>query len=109
MIAERFHAAPALLTRLNPGVPLTAGHEIKVPAVTPFNPDTKPVPDAAAGDIRITVSRADSSLRAAKADGTIVYFAPVTTGSEHDPLPTGDYKAVGVSWLPPSHYNPNLF
>jgi lipoprotein-anchoring transpeptidase ErfK/SrfK len=33
----------------------------------------------------------------------------VTTGSVPDPLPSGDYKVLGVSWHPTFHYNPDLF
>jgi lipoprotein-anchoring transpeptidase ErfK/SrfK len=33
----------------------------------------------------------------------------VTTGSEHDPLPPGDWKVTAVSWHPAFHYNPDLF
>jgi lipoprotein-anchoring transpeptidase ErfK/SrfK len=33
----------------------------------------------------------------------------VTTGSEHDPLPPGDWKVTGVNWHPAFHYNPDLF
>jgi lipoprotein-anchoring transpeptidase ErfK/SrfK len=109
MIAERFHAAPALLQQMNRSVPFAAGREIKVPAVTPFNPETKPAPDAAAGDITIQVASDESALRATRADGTVVYWAPVTTGSEHDPLPTGEWKVEAVQWHPVFHYNPKLF
>jgi len=108
-LAERFHASPALLQRLNQGVAIEAGRQLKVPAVTPFNADVKPVRDADAAEITINVSREDSSLRATKADGTLVFFATVTTGSVHDPLPPGDYKVKGVQWHPPFHYNPDLF
>jgi lipoprotein-anchoring transpeptidase ErfK/SrfK len=109
MIGERFHASPALLTRLNPGVSIAAGQVIQVPAVTPFDPIRKPASDAAAGDITISVSRDESALRATRADGAVVYWAPVTTGSEHDPLPPGDWKVDGVQWHPVFHYNPKLF
>jgi lipoprotein-anchoring transpeptidase ErfK/SrfK len=108
-IAERFHASPALIERLNPGVQMAAGREIRVPGVTPFDPAVKPASDAETGDITIQVSRDESSLRATRADGSLVFFAPVTTGSEHDPLPPGDFKVTGVSWLPVFHYNPDLF
>jgi len=30
------------------------------------------------------VSREESALRATRGDGTIVFYAPVTTGSQHD-------------------------
>jgi lipoprotein-anchoring transpeptidase ErfK/SrfK len=109
-IGERFHAAPALLLELNRGVPLKAGATIKVPAVTPFDAAAKPAADpAVSGDVTIVVSKDDSSLRALRSDGTLLFFAPVTTGSEHDPLPLGDWKVTGVQWNPPFHYNPDLF
>jgi lipoprotein-anchoring transpeptidase ErfK/SrfK len=109
MIAERFHASPALLQKLNEGITVAAGQQIRVPAVTPFLADAKPSPDAAASDVTIQVSRDESALRATRADGTLVFFAPVTTGSEHDPLPLGDWKVLGTQWLPMFHYNPDLF
>jgi lipoprotein-anchoring transpeptidase ErfK/SrfK len=109
LIAERFHASPALLAQLNRGVPMTAGKAIKVPAVTPFDPDTKPAHDAAAADVSIQVSRDGSALRATRGDGTLVFFAPVSSGSIHDPLPPGDWKVTGVAWHPVFHYNPDLF
>jgi lipoprotein-anchoring transpeptidase ErfK/SrfK len=109
MLAERFHASPALLQKLNEKITIAAGQAIQVPAVTPFLPDTKPTADPAAGDVTIEVSRDDSSLRATRADGTLVFYAPVTTGSEHDPLPVGDWKVLGTQWHPVFHYNPDLF
>ena len=36
-------------------------------------------------------------------------YAPVTVGSEKDPLPVGEWKVVGVSWNPTFNYNPDLF
>jgi lipoprotein-anchoring transpeptidase ErfK/SrfK len=109
LLAERFHLSPALLSQLNPGVEIAAGRDIKVPAVQPFDPDTKPQPDATAGDLKIAVSKEESALRATRADGTLVFYAPVSSGSVHDPLPPGDFKVRGVAWHPPFHYNPDLF
>ena len=109
LLAERFHASPALLTQLNPGTTLTAGQAIKVPAVAPFDPETKPQPDALASDVKLEVSKAESALRATRADGTLVFYAPVSSGSLHDPLPPGNFKVRGVAWRPPFHYNPRLF
>jgi lipoprotein-anchoring transpeptidase ErfK/SrfK len=34
---------------------------------------------------------------------------PATTGSEHDPLPLGKWKILGVARNPPFDYNPDLF
>jgi lipoprotein-anchoring transpeptidase ErfK/SrfK len=108
-LAERFHASPELLAQLNRGVPMTAGRTIKVPDVTPFDANARPVHDAANSDVRIEVSREESALRATRADGTVVFYAPVSSGSLHDPLPIGDWKVTGIGWRPVFHYNPDLF
>jgi lipoprotein-anchoring transpeptidase ErfK/SrfK len=109
-LAERFHTSPAVLAELNPGgAVVEEGREIRVPGVTPFDPDVKPTFDPAAADVTISVSRAESALRATRADGTLLFYAPVTTGSVHDPLPTGRYKVLGLRWHPDFHYNPRLF
>jgi lipoprotein-anchoring transpeptidase ErfK/SrfK len=109
LLAERFHLSPALLAQLNPGATMKAGTEIRVPAVAPFDPGAKPPPDAAGGGIQIEISKEESALRATRADGTLVFYAPVSSGSVHDPLPIGDHKVRGVAWHPTFHYNPELF
>jgi lipoprotein-anchoring transpeptidase ErfK/SrfK len=109
-LAEKFHAAPALLRRLNPAARFAASQDIAVPAVVPFDASAdRPLPDPAMADAMVVVTREESALRVTRADGTLVFFAPVTTGSEHDPLPIGDWQVTGVSWKPTFHYNPNLF
>lgn len=108
-LAERFHISPLLLQQMNGRAPLAAGKEIQVPAVTPFDPNVKPSPDPSADDVTITVARDESSLRATHADGSLMFFAPVTTGSAHDPLPPGNWKVTGLDWHPAFHYNPALF
>ena len=108
-LGERFHTAPAFLRRLNAKVAMTPGSAISVPAVEPFDPSATPKADPASGDVTVVVSRDDSSLRVLKADGSVLLFAPVTTGSEHDPLPIGDWTVKGVQWRPPFRYNPDLF
>ncbi len=108
-LGERFHASPALLQQMNPGAQFVAGTEIVVPAVPPFDAAAKPAPDPAAGNLSVAVVGEESSLRVTRADGTLVFFAPVTTGSEHDPLPPGDWKVTAVNWHPVFHYNPDLF
>jgi lipoprotein-anchoring transpeptidase ErfK/SrfK len=108
-IAERFHVSPALLQQINHNAPLTEGRQIQVPAVTAFDPAAKPAPAPESGDVAIQVSREESAIRATRADGSLLFFAPVTTGSEHDPLPMGNWTVVGVDWHPVFHYNPKLF
>ena len=39
----------------------------------------------------------------------VLLYAPVTVGSEEDPLPVGDWTITGVFDLPIFNYNPDLF
>jgi lipoprotein-anchoring transpeptidase ErfK/SrfK len=41
--------------------------------------------------------------------GKILAFYPATVGSQHDPLPVGNWKIVEVTRYPHFKYNPNLF
>jgi lipoprotein-anchoring transpeptidase ErfK/SrfK len=119
-IAEKFHASPALLTSLNPGQTfMQAGVSITVPNVMPSEPPP-PAPDrksAVPGNARpngvqsvqIVVTRRTSALTVEDSNGRVLFFAPVTTGSQHDPLPVGNWKVTGVQQMPVFHYNPDLF
>ena len=60
-------------------------------------------------DVTVTVSRAASAMTVADAGGRTILYAPVTTGSEHDPLPIGEWKVTGVQFNPAFNYNPDLF
>jgi lipoprotein-anchoring transpeptidase ErfK/SrfK len=116
-IAEKFHASPSLLESLNPAQTfLEAGTQITVPNVTPSEPlptatDVKPAAPAKAkpSGARIVVTRRTSALTVQDPTGRVLFFAPVTTGSQHDPLPIGRWKVTGVQQMPPFHYNPRLF
>jgi lipoprotein-anchoring transpeptidase ErfK/SrfK len=129
-LAERFHTTPALLQQLNPGATFAAGEEITVPNVEPLivpapvlasNPHPQPkgtsgrnakaaAPEAPPKpDVTVTVSKSDSSLTVTDPAGHVVMYAPVTTGSEHDPLPIGEWKVTGVQFNPTFRYNPDLF
>lgn len=107
-LGERFHVAPAVLSKMNKGLTFSEGATIKVPAVTPFDDTVKPTHDASVGNVSIEVAR-EGTLRVTGEDGKLLFFAPVTSGSEHDPLPTGSWKVTAVSWRPAFHYNPDLF
>ena len=90
-----------MLKALNPGADFDkAGQSIQVPNVI-----TMP-PGAAA---RVEVSKSESSVRAYDADNQLLAFYVATIGSEHDPLPIGDWKIRGVAHNPVFHYNPELF
>jgi lipoprotein-anchoring transpeptidase ErfK/SrfK len=133
-LAERFHSTPALLQQLNRGVEFAADQEIQVPNVDPMmlpisnaptatdsgnHPrESSPQPTGTSGtqsnttqrpDVVVTVTKSTSSLTVADANGRVVFYAPVTTGSEHDPLPIGEWKVTGMQFNPQFHYNPDLF
>ncbi|PWU06831.1 MAG: murein L,D-transpeptidase [Terriglobia bacterium] len=100
-IAERFHVSPAVLQALNPGADFSrAGQPLTVPNVL-----TLPPGEAA----RVLVTKSESSVRAYDASGKLLAFYSATMGSEHDPLPIGDWKIRGVSRNPAFHYNAKLF
>ncbi len=100
-LGERFHASPALLRKLNPGKNIErAGEQIVVP-----NVGARALPAAAT----IVVDRSDRTLSLLDATGRVMAQMPSSTGSEHDPLPVGQWKVNGVSRNPPFHYNPELF
>jgi lipoprotein-anchoring transpeptidase ErfK/SrfK len=101
-LGERFHASPVLLRKLNPGKDIEqAGAQITVPNVGA----SQPLPPAAS----IVVDRSDSTVTLLDAGGKVIAQMPASTGSEHDPLPVGNWKVNGVSRNPTFHYNPQLF
>jgi lipoprotein-anchoring transpeptidase ErfK/SrfK len=102
-LAERFHASPRLLRSLNPHAAFDgAGTEIQVPNVDR-------IPLAKAHGMSVRVSEMDHSVWALAPDGTVMARYPATVGSEHDPLPVGEWKINGVSWNPKYRFNPELF
>jgi lipoprotein-anchoring transpeptidase ErfK/SrfK len=128
-IAEKFHASPTLLTELNAGAAFDqAGQEVMVPNVEVIPmPESQPAPDASpqrsrrggaptvgttgAADPQVTiyVTKATSALTVEDAMGKVLLHAPVTSGSEHDPLPIGNWKVTTVQRNPAFNYNPDLF
>ena len=103
-IAERFHSSPDLLKQLNPEATFDkAGERIMVPNVA-----TAPQ-QAPASDVTVVVSKSLSALTLEDGSGRVLFYAPVTSGSMHDPLPIGTWKVNGVQRNPRFHYNPQLF
>ncbi|HEY2292399.1 MAG TPA: L,D-transpeptidase [Thermoanaerobaculia bacterium] len=108
-LSERFHTTPEFLQRLNPRAQFTAaGEPILVPNARPVPADVKERSKEAPPDVEIYVSKGNSNLVVKQGD-KLLYYAPVTSGSEHDPLPIGDWKVTVVQLNPKFHYNPNLF
>ncbi len=100
-LSERFHAAPKLFQALNPGADFhRAGQALVVPNVL-----TMPPGQAAS----VTVTKSESSVRAFDADGKLLAFYMATTGSEHDPLPLGNWQIKGQRRNPDFHYDASLF
>jgi lipoprotein-anchoring transpeptidase ErfK/SrfK len=107
-LAERFHSSPALLRQLNPAATFSsAGERLTVPNVAVVDP-LAPVPGARPAAV-IAVTRSTGALTVEDENGQVVFHAPVTTGSKHDPLPIGEWKVTGVQRNPAFHYNPQLF
>ena len=101
-LAEKFHASPALLTQLNPGKDFTrSGEQIIAPSVE----SAAPMPAVA----KVVVDRSEFTVSLLDAADKVVAQYPASTGSEHDPLPVGEWKIQGVSTNPTFNYNPDLF
>ena len=100
-LGERFHASPALLQALNPNAPFAAGEQIQVP-----NVQRAPL----AGVAKVIVDQSDHAVIAQDEAGKVIARYPATMGSEHDPLPVGEWKINGTSKSAPEFfYNPELF
>ena len=123
-LAERFHTTKATLVALNgQNLALKPGATIKVPNVRPaatnypaaLRADWKAMlaqlsvssdqPQAA----KVVVDKSDGVLRVYDGEDKLVAQFPATMGSEHDPLPIGNWTIRGTSYLPSFHYNPDLF
>lgn len=133
LLAERYHTTPAVLKRLNPEASFRSGESIQVPNVEPFVVPAPRQEGTAAKDRQetgtsgrgaggsrnakpsdtanavITVSKSTSALTVQDASARIIFHAPVTTGSQHDPLPIGEWKVTTIQVSPTFHYNPDLF
>ncbi|MES2858242.1 MAG: L,D-transpeptidase family protein [Pseudomonadota bacterium] len=100
-LGERFHASPALLAALNPGVALdVAGGTLRVPNVV----DVAPLPAAA----RIVVDKSDAALRLEDADGRTYAQFPITSGTAKFPLPIGEWTIKSIAANPWYNYDPKL-
>jgi len=102
MLGERFHCSPKLLERLNPEKNVEMpGTQLTVPNVA----DQGTMPKAA----QVRVQKSTKLVTALDDNGKTIAVYPATMGSEHDPLPIGDWRIVDVMHNPPFYYNPALF
>ena len=103
-LGERFHAAPALLSRLNDGATLdslSAGDRLRVPNVQNARRPSGQVS-------RVVISGRDGWLHALAANGDVLFHAPVTVGASYDPSPEGEFSITSVTRDPWWHYQPKL-
>ena len=128
-LSAKFHSAPTLLKRLNLRARFVAGERIRVPNVLRaelVEPDVeqaavvngKSAPNAGleskpatarARAVKVVVSKKASVLRVYDQAGQVIFYAPVTSGSQHDPLPFGNWVITDVVRNPTYNYNPDLF
>jgi peptidoglycan hydrolase-like protein with peptidoglycan-binding domain len=123
-VAERYHTTPRTLVALNgPTALIGIGQTLRLPNVIPKARDYASSSDdkakaimaklnvdsnQPAGD-HIVVDKSEGVLKVMDAADKLVAQFPVTTGSSHDPLPLGNWKVTTYSFLPPFHYQPDLF
>ena len=130
-LAERYHTTPEAIVALNgPEQLIGVGQTLTLPNVVPSsrdysgaNPKQEPLLAALnveashpRGDF-VVVDKSEGTLKVyegefpsgTKIGGKLIAQFPVTTGSSHDPLPLGNWKATTYSFLPPFNYQPNLF
>ena len=124
-VAERFHTTPETIRALNPaaGFTLRQGAQVVVPNVAggPVAADAAEDADwratltslGVAGEqpraTRVVVDESEKVLMAYDGQDRLIAQFPVTTGSEHDPLPLGRWEIRQIAHNPPFHYNPDLF
>ncbi len=106
MVAEKFHAAQALIVYLNGypsyNQPLKPGDVVVVPNVEPFHIESVKG-DARAGStagnyVRIQTSR--GALEVFNKQGGLLAYYPVSCGSDEIPTPKGEWKIVNQVPLP---------
>lgn len=122
-MAAQSKAAPEEIKAATTALTLTAGQKIRVPniggdavtAVEGMDAKWKETlvnlgiatqqPQAA----KVVVSESKGTLRAYDEAGKMLVQFTATMGSEHDPLPIGEWKVNGVAFNPTFNYNPELF
>jgi len=110
LFAERGHATPELIQKLNPQVDfanLQAGTEIALPNVPQMSSTSAANPQSQVA--RILISKQGFYLQALDAQGHVLYHFPSTLGSKYDPSATGTLQITSIHPEPEFHYQPKLF
>ena len=122
-LAERYHTTPDTIVALNgPDKLIGPGQKLRLPNVIPASRDYSGAKDKQAMLMNllnvnanqpkgksVLVDKSEGVLKVLDESDKVVAQFPVTTGSGHDPLPLGTWKATTYSFLPPFHYQPDLF
>jgi lipoprotein-anchoring transpeptidase ErfK/SrfK len=120
-LAEKYHTTPAKLRALNSGAKFALGSQITVPAVrsAAMSGEGASGWDAMLGRLsvakvqpraaKVVVDKSDRHVRVFDTVGKLLAQFPATLGSEHDPLPLGQWQIRSVATLPPFNYDPELF
>lgn len=123
-VAERYHTTPTTIIALNgPTALIGIGQTLRLPNVVPTSSDYRGAPlkdehrdlmvklnvdaNEPTGD-HIVIDKSEGLLKVLDGERLVAQF-PVTTGSEHDPLPLGTWKVTTYAYEPPFHYQPDLF
>ena len=123
-VAEAFHTTPETIIALNgPTALIGEGQTLRLPNVVPAS---RTYGNSAKGDVvtlmgllnvdagdingkSIVVDKSEGVLKVLGDGDKVVAQFPVTMGSTHDPLPIGNWKVTTYAFLPPFHYQPDLF
>lgn len=123
-VAERYHTTPEAIIALNgPKALIGIGKTLRLPNVIPASRDyrgeMKPEHRAWFAKLNIDsnqprgdyiiVDKSEGQLKVMDGSARLVAQFPVTTGSDYDPLPLGNWKVITYAFLPPFHFQPELF
>lgn len=124
-VAERYHTTPRTIVALNgPTALIGIGRTLKLPNVIPASTDYggSPLKDEyrrlfqklnVEGNVPegsyVVIDKSEGQLKVMNDADRLVAQFPVTTGSQHDPLPIGTWRVPTFAFLPPFHYQPDLF
>lgn len=104
LLAERGHASPHLIRRLNPGMDWTnavAGTEIRLPAVQ------YPKPVVKAGFISISLS--EKKLQAFDYQTNVIAHFPCSIAARVEKRPAGELRVTAIAEDPNYTFNPEVF
>lgn len=104
LVAERGHASPNLIRRLNPTVNwtnLTAGTEVRIPDV-----DYPAPPDKAAF---LVIRLAERRLQAFDANTNLIAHFPCSIAAKFEKRPVGELHVTAIADKPDYTFNPEVF